>query len=514
MSAGVLLVEARRPPGLGETNAEPFPFIAGHLNERGLPCRWLTLRHGSWAPAPSPFLLDLGEAARARLIAEARRTGASHLLLSEAPAPALRRFLSRALPGTRVAHTAARADFYDAARLSRWLGVKVQAGWLPDLCAPSYAGVLGDADQEAPPPAPLIGSTHCFYAAPLSRNPAFRGVSLAGIGRKFACSFCPGPADLKYRYRTPPVDLALRQIAALRAEKTPVWSRTEFVVRSASVFFQMPRLLEGLKQEPPLALYFSCRADEVLARRADIEAALSLARASGHSIHIFSLGAENLSAAENERFNKGLGLPELARALALLRGWERDYPKTFFFTRHGGLGFILFTPWTALADLRANLDGAKALDLAEDSFLLTRRLMLFDDMPLTRLAERDGLVDPKGREDRALFAWLQAHCDPGCRHFHSEADRPWRFRDPATARVCALAVRLAKRDAVVAGDRWHGELQAAMEASGVRVLDAFALLLKLAEKRPAATLGELGKAFLSVLRRLPSMPQWRSARDL
>lgn len=512
--ARLLLVEARRRPGLGETNCEPFPFIAGFLEARGSPSLWVTFPPAAWAAGPNPFHLDLDARAREALVTRAGALGATHLLLSEAPSPSLRRFLARALPGLKVGHTAARTDFYDAGWLTRWLGAgKEEAGYLPDLAAPRYRGVAAGRDGSPPPPTPVVGSTQCFYAADLADNPAYRGVDLTGIARKFACSFCPGPADLKYRYRTAPIDLALAQIKGVQEEPRAVWSRKEFVVRSASLFFAMSKLLERLESEriPPVELYFSGRADEVVSRAADISKALALARRLGHVIHIFSMGAENLSAAENARLNKGLGLADIRAALARLRAWEREYPETFFFTRHGGLGFILFTPWTTLEDLRTNLDAARTLGLKEDGFLLTRRLMLFADMPVTRLAERDGLVDPAEPEARALFAWLQAHCDPGCRHFHAERDRPWRFRDPRTARVCALAVRLAKTDAVVAGDPYHGRLAAAAAACGIRLLDAFTLLLTLAEKRPDAGLDALCAEFLGLLSRLPARGPRRDA---
>jgi hypothetical protein len=301
---GLLLVEARRAPRLGDTNAEPFPFIAGYAKARRIPVRWIGFPPDAWAPASSPFLLDLTDRARQQLLDHAAACGASHVLLSEVPAPGLSRFLARRGPGVRVKHCASPTSFYGSEWLAEWLGVsEAGGGYLPDLAAPSYRSIAAGGPVPAAP-TPVIGSAPCMYAAPLRANPAYAGVDLSGIERTFGCAFCPGPSDLKYHYLTPPLDLALRQIAAVRAERRTLCSRTEFVVRSATVFFAMSELLRRLEREvvEPIALFFGCRADEALARADDIAAALVIARRCGHAIHVFSMGAESFSPAENERF--------------------------------------------------------------------------------------------------------------------------------------------------------------------------------------------------------------------
>ncbi|MBI5477721.1 MAG: hypothetical protein HY906_02630 [Deltaproteobacteria bacterium] len=499
-------MEARRPPRLGDANAEPFPFIAGYAESRRVPVRWICFPHEAWAPAPSPFLLDLTSRARQQLLAQVAACGASHLILSEVPAPALRRFLSRERPGLQVRHCASPRSSYSSDWLAAWLGITGEReGFLPDLASPSYRSVPAGGPVPAAP-TPVIGSAPCLYAAPLGDNPAYGDVDLSGIERKFACAFCPGPPDLKYRYRTPPLDLAMRQIAAVRAEPETVWSRSQFVIRSAAVFFAMSKLLQRLELEAaaPVSLFFGCRADEVLARADDIAAALAIARRCGHAIHVFSMGVESFSPPENERFNKRLSAATVGAALRRLREWEREYRGTFFFTRHGGLGFILFTPWTTLEDLRLNLAAARELGLEEDGFFLTRRVMLLGDTPLLRLAEHDGLVDPSAAQDRALFEWLQRHCDPGCRRFFEEQDRPWRFREAVTARVCAITVRMAKLDAIVEDDPHHRRIVEAVRSSRVRLLDAFSALLGIAEDHREAPLKVLLEGWLDWLRRAPA----------
>jgi hypothetical protein len=498
----LLLVEARRPPGLGDSNAEPFPFVAGYAESQGVPTRWICFPHEAWAAAPGSFLLDLDERARRQLLDHLAAVEASHLLLSEVPAPGLETFLAASAPGLRVRHCAAPRSYYTSDWLVAWLGLtEERPGYLPDLAAPSYRCVAA-GDPVPVAPTPVIGEAPCLYAAPLASNPAYAGVDLRGVDRPSACTFCPTPPEQGHHYRLPPLELALRQIAAVRAEPETLLSRTDFVLRPAALFFQMSKLLVSLERAgaAPAALYFGCRADEILDRAGDVQAALEVARRRGHTIHVFSMGAESFSSAENERFNKRLSLATVRAALEQLRRWERDYPETFFFTRHGGLGFILFTPWTSLADLRLNLEAARELGLREDGFFLTRRLMLLGDTAIARLAERDGLVDPRDPEAVALFAWLQRHCDPGCRHFLGQQDRPWRFRDPTAARVCAVTVRLAKRDAVVDDDPYHRRLVEGLAASGVRLLDAFAQLLSLAAAAPEASLAELVERLVAALR--------------
>jgi hypothetical protein len=495
-----------------DSKAEPFPFIAGYLSGRGIPWRWVCLAWGPRRAGADPLLFDPEAGARRGLLAEAASLRASHILLSEVPAPSWRRALEAR--GLRAAHCAVRGGAFARAWLADWLGEEgPRDGWLPDLAAPVYRCRLLGRPGAAAPLTPLVGGAGCLYAASVAANPAYRGVDLSGTARDFGCAFCPGPKSLRYAWRTPPLELARRQIRAVRAEPRTVWSRREFAVRSAALFHALPAFLRSLEREgfPPLALHFSCRADEVLARARDIAAALRVARRAGHSIHIFSMGAENLSPAENRRLNKGLGVPQLRRALELLRAWERRFPETFFFSRHGGLGFILFTPWTTLADLRRNARAARELDLAEDAFFLTRRLMLLPGTPILRLARRDGLLRPKGAEARRVFAWLRKHCDPGCRRFFEEKDIPWRFREPLVGAVCALTARLAQRGEA-AGDPLQRAVRAGVREAGFenRLLDAFALLLEAAgAHRGRPTAAALLPGFLS---RLSASPDARAAR--
>lgn len=505
--SGVLLVEVLGDERFADSKAAPFPFVAGYLAARRIPYQWLCLVAGPHRSKADPLLFDPDTQTRRALLAEVVTSGASHVMLSEVPSPAFRKALTSR--GLSVTHCAVRGGAFGRGGLADWLGASgPRGGFLPDLAAPVYRCRPLGRPPAAAPLTPLVGgAATCLYAASVASNPAYRGVDLAGVARDFGCAFCPGPSRLSYAWRTPPLELALRQIRAVQAEPRTVWSRSEFAVRSPALFHGMAAFLRRLEREgvSPVALHFGCRADEVLTRARGIATALRVARRRGHTIHVSSMGAENFSPAENQRLNKGLAVGQLRRALALLRGWEKEYPETFFFSSHGGLGFILFTPWTTLADLRLNVRAARELGLAEHSFFLTRRAMLLPDVPITRLARRDGLTKLQDPESRKVFAWLRGHCDPGCRHFVEEEDIPWRFRDPLVGAVCALAARMAKRE-VVAGDPHHGTVLAAVREAGLesRLLDAFAILLDAAEAhRGPPTAAALLEGFRDRLRRSP-----------
>jgi hypothetical protein len=128
----------------------------------------------------------------------------------------------------------------------------------------------------------------------------------------------------------------------------------------------------------------------------------------------------------------------------LLRRWEDAYPETLRFWRHGGFGFITFTPWTTIADLRVNVEGLEWLSefYPIPSLSYCSRVQLLPARALTLLARRDGLLAP---------TFADAAFDSGCITCLDQCDLPWRFRDPAVARVYRL-IRRVVGDAQVPED--------------------------------------------------------------
>ena len=92
-------------------------------------------------------------------------------------------------------------------------------------------------------------------------------------------------------------------------------------------------------------------------------------------------------------------------------------------------GFILFGPWTTLEDLEANAAALSMLDFRKlRGGLLGSKLRLNPDAALVAKADADGLLlttHTRGDEDNATQTGYQA-------------ELPYRFADPETARVWAL----------------------------------------------------------------------------
>jgi hypothetical protein len=431
--------------------------------------------------------VDLGAEAREALARELRHLGATHALLSECPCDALAEWLREACPGTRMTSfdSPAPAVLGDRTWWDAWLGIDhAEPGFLPDIAPPVYRGKpILPFGAEAPPVVALITGPPCSYRVSLVGHPDYADLVGCGVPEHHGCAFCSASAAPIQPFRTSPLDLALRQVASATASDGSCRSRNEFLLESSSLLRQLDRFVAGVRDlgVRGARFFLATRADDLLRCADRIEAALRLAGPADLSIHVVSMGAENFSDQENRRLNKGIVATQLREALGLMRHWEREHAGAFAFDSHGGLGFVLFTPWTTLQDLETNLRAARELGLGHAGFLLTRRLMLMPDLPVTRLAERDGLLGLRDELDVDVFGWMQRHCDPGCRQWPADLDIPWRFRDRLVACVFAVLVRATVACATTRPDPLQARMSDALRASPIgddrlalfeRVLDA------------------------------------------
>ncbi|MDD5302396.1 MAG: hypothetical protein PHS14_04730, partial [Elusimicrobia bacterium] len=198
---------------------------------------------------------------------------------------------------------------------------------------------------------------------------------------------------------------------------------------------------------PSGVFLFNPRIDDVLRAKARIARTLPALAKAGHEVRILSMGIENFSARESARFNKGITVEHVDGFLALAKEWGSAYPSVFKPFRGGTekieLGFILFTPWTTLKDIRINLEHAKARHFAEQGYWLYSTLHIRPGDPLFRLAKRDGGILGGRFSDKGQLFGL----------FKNEGDGAkvvrWRFRDPKVAVFFAVIVRVcaAEREA-------------------------------------------------------------------
>jgi hypothetical protein len=189
---------------------------------------------------------------------------------------------------------------------------------------------------------------------------------------------------------------------------------------------------------------FNPRIDDVLRVRRLVESTLPALARAGHEVRFLSMGIENFSEIENRRFNKDITVAQVDDFLALARRWEELYPGVFRPFKAGHekveLGFILFTPWTTLRDLRINLTLARERHFAETGYWLYSVLHIRNVEPLYHLALKEGDVLVKGWPDRGQAYGLVKNEGEAGPMIH------WRFKDPRVSDFFALLVRICAAD--------------------------------------------------------------------
>lgn len=434
-----------------------FPLVQALARQRGFEVHWLCVRveaggHEQRSGTANPFVFDLPDDDRQLLMERVRQLQPSHLLLNERLAPELWSELRQAAAGAQARRLSPPVE--DWLWSPQWLGPARGQRRLVDLftgagqLTPDYhRQPLNHLARQIRSFTWLSVGPLCLFRSPLACNPAYAGVDLSACTSTRGCSFCtpsqgrrPGLQDV--------VAQALLQLQAAE-DSTPEWCRwREYVISGAPLWARLDVFLDALlqRQLEPASLYFHCRADELLAMAPRIEARLPALAGAGHSLHVFSMGVENFSEAENQRFNKGLEARQVLAAARLMNDWERRFPETFCFSRHGGFSFILYTPWTTLADLRQNIRGLRQLrPLCQGvEFALRTRLQLLPGRAITELARDQGLL-AEGMDDEHAV-------DSGCITDWDIQELPWRFAHQRTALLFRFSRRLVQDPAIPADE--------------------------------------------------------------
>ncbi len=484
---------------------ELFPFIRGLLAETELPASWKTIGISTEGSGNDErFILDLDDEERRALASALSSDGISRIVFNESLSPLLAGFFRRLQPAAEIIcigdmdrprqHELLTGTVRE---LLSFLDVKLAScstlrpdGKLLDEVQPSFARepLL---QSKLPPlilPRVLLGA-ECAYRRPLTGNPFFDELDEEDVMRHRGCSFCirePG-SDLGFDCKTPAIDLAFKQIdGALacihenrllqdlhRGEEDP---RFHFLVQGALAFQRLDVFLKRLcsSPRPPSAFLFSCRADELIAKRKIIEQWIPLLEEQEHAIHIWVMGVENFSTEENTRLNKGITPEQILAAARLAEELEAGHPTAFNFSRYGGFSFILFTPWSNLSDLKVNLRWARRVGISSRSFFLRSRLQLVEGTPISLLAARHGLT---------VEHFSEPYFDSGCIQSQHETELSWRFRSPTVSLVYRLASRLPPELRDLSQEPLYERVQETIRAhyeAGLDAFDAFEELLDLA----------------------------------
>ncbi len=445
----LLLLEFLNVDRYSQYRSELFPFVRARAEALGVQVEWIAVGFSRETLPTSPFLMALPEDVGASVISAIARVRPTHILLNEELDATLSAELSAVAADARrgVYGLSGGPLFHRVGDVDEWLGLErpstAEQQLILDAVTPSWrCTLLGDLAATVLPFVQVQGGPICVYARPLSHNGSFDGVDLSRAQSAVGCSFCGDASERGYPYETPPVALALRQIRAAIATCPPDRGGRAFAIGGAPIFLRLRELVETLLDEglSDLELHVSCRIDELCRKARDLDVLLPRMAVRGISLHVANMGVENFSQEENERFNKGISAGDVEEVVGHIARWERDWPRTFHFSDCGGFGFILFTPWTELRDIRVNLSYAERLGLSPD-LLIRSRVQLMPGRALTFLAERDGLLVPS--DDEVALEGFNS----GCIMSADEAEIPWRFRSPIVACLYAVLARL----------RWVGE---------------------------------------------------------
>lgn len=511
---GFLLVEFLSDDPFRQYRTEWFPFLLGFGREHGVATRWVTLQAGRSSRPENYYIVEPPRDDVERLVAAVREAAPSAVLLNEKPGPGLAAALARVAPDVRFLVAGDDTPRYDEPRVAQvasWMGLPSDDPSTAGVDALISDGAIPDYGSETLNPGThdvahyvwLKAGICCTYARSVAANPCFQGVDLSGALRTAGCSFCQGSfhgaADVRAAApSTPPVDLAILQLRRHLETAPPERRHGLYMIDGAEVFQRLARFFERVLELPlpPSEFRFARRADEVLARIDDLEAWLPRLAAHGHRVALWAMGVENFSEPENLRLNKGVSVATYELAASRVLELERRWPDALPFSQVGGPSMILFTPWTTLDDLAANVAVARRLDL-DTAYVFSTRLTLMPGAPITALAERDGLVAPSFGEP-----FLPA----SCAITWDAREVPWRFLHDEVVPIFRAMIRLTPRDAGFGRDAppqddplWVrlAPVRDALARHEVSFLDAFEALVDAARAAPPAAPADVVGALLA-----------------
>ena len=443
-----------------------FPFLQGLARAHGVETLWLCfggdIDHRAGAPAGRTLFASLPGKDLAALAGHVARFRPTHLL-SDLLCPEAKKLLDRQDPPTnhslmpQDAESPLGDDIPRCGWFLDWLGVENVSRpgrHFVECAVPDYDAVMANkAAKASTPQITILSGVLCSNRRTVAKNPHFAGLDLSGDTHR-GCSFCTCASMPSYT--SPRADsLPLIETQFRRIQETAGQSRRDkgryelFDIHAFRKFDELFAMILRLRIRPAVFL-FNPRIDDVLRHRGRIERVLPALAMAGHEIHILSMGVENFSEHENTRFNKDISLAQVDQFLALMDRWKSAYGPVFKPFKAGHdlveLGFILFTPWTALEDIRINLTLASARRFPERGYWLYSVLLIESvalpnesPTPISRLAQRDGLIVDRFPDHGQVYGLSKNEGE-------MSVLLAWRFKDAKVADYFAVLVRVCASD--------------------------------------------------------------------
>jgi hypothetical protein len=488
MTRRLLLLEILPDDRYRNYRSQYYPFAAGLERHLGGAVRWLCagVEAISVASGRNPFVYALSEDDREALLEILRDWGPTHVMVNER----LEDGLWGALRGAAPTASFSMSDILHRRRAlwdyKLWLRIPLYDldpnGLIEEQAIPWYGKeALNRAAVAIRPFTHVTAGPECVYVPSLERNPWYADVDLSACSRSVGCSFCDCPSIEDDLPDGDAVELAVDQVLAAEAGLPEDFRTREYLLKGSNLLPRLGEFFDALLDAglPPSEFRIGCRLDEFVRLEGTLRTLLPRLDAASHCLHIWNMGIENFSPDENERFHKGLDPATIDRGIALLRELRRSFPRAFQPPEGDGFGFILFTPWTTIEDLRLNVREFRRHGLQVPSGFVGSALQLLPGRPITALAEVHGLTASHAED----------LLDSGCITSWDEAEVPWRFRDPATARVHRIARRLVPGTAISTEDAEFREIHRwlrGLEDQGRSLLDVFEALIEVVAAEPGA----------------------------
>jgi hypothetical protein len=331
----------------------------------------------------------------------------------------------------------------------------------------------------------IQGNEGCPYQADARENPVYAGAQIpAGLGR--GCAFCTTGNSYEAKPTREAAAFVLEQLRYVRAHAPAL---TRLVLKDQNPFAYLTEVVETVAAEGlgPFTLMLETRADWLMRSARRFDDALRAASAAAIRISPFLVGIENFSQPELDRYNKGIRAETNVEFIEWLWTLRDRYGETLDL-ESASFGFVLFSPWTTLDDLEANLRAIQRtrFDKLRGRVLLSRA-RLYPDTALYYLAERDGLFVDAYREG-----------EDNARRYGYYPARPWRFLHDDVAHFAALATELVERTGGRDEIALFARLVAAFRAAGDHRLVTADRILAERDATPA-----LRRRFEKLVRPLP-----------
>ncbi len=309
----------------------------------------------------------------------------------------------------------------------------------------------------------LFGNAGCPYARATAEEPHYRELDLTQPGlSRLGCAFCQAGGDYQKRADAEVIDELLEQAFAF--ERAFPEARERVLIDQMPIRY-LASLLETAHTRGLSAgrWLFAARPDTFVRERERLVTAISVAERTGQTLDLYLSGFESFSDAELARYNKGVSRADLLASIEAMRTLAAAHPSAFSYNRARGHSLILWSPWTTLDDLSANVEAFRREgvgELFDDA--VRNRVRLYPGLPITLAAARDGALDRGWDEASEGAARIKGYA----------VEEPWRFSDERTAVARRLTTMLR---AELSGPTEIDHLAAAIDGARAASADVEAL---------------------------------------